>query len=105
MPFGLSPFVCSKISGALGTEPKLRRVRIFGSRAKGNYKPSSDVDLAVFAPDLSFRELLELRSKLDDLPCIFSLDTVHFDSLENERLKDSILRDGVDWPDFIPKQS
>ena len=98
MPFGLSAFVTDGITEVLRSEPRLKKVRVFGSRAKGTSRPSSDVDLALFAPSLDFDGFLDLRAKLDDLPCVFSLDTVHFDALENDRLKEAILRDGVPWP-------
>ena len=46
--------VCRLVS-RLGAEPSVHRVILFGSRARGDARPRSDVDLAVDAPGLAAR--------------------------------------------------
>ena len=55
----------------------------------------ADVDMAIFAPELSFEEFLRLRAALDDLPILFKLDTVHFDTIGTPDFKESILKEGI----------
>jgi predicted nucleotidyltransferase len=52
------------------------RVFIYGSRAKGTQKPTSDIDLAVrFALDAEV-SLARLKSDLDDLPILLAVDVI-----------------------------
>lgn len=68
---------------------------MFGSRAKNSWKPGSDIDLAVVAPEMSNSRFTQLWSDIDDLPLIFKVDCLHWDRLENLRLKEKILQEGV----------
>ena len=43
--FGLSEKTIEIIKKLLSNYPQIKKVKIFGSRAKGNYKPSSDIDI------------------------------------------------------------
>jgi len=47
MNFGLLPGDIEKITKAFKQYPEIEQVILLGSRAKGNYKPGSDVDLAI----------------------------------------------------------
>jgi len=74
--------------------PQVEKVLIFGSRARGDYKPASDIDLAVCAPDMSFDDFALLKARLEDLPLIFKIDLVHKDHLEDQGLRDVIHNEG-----------
>jgi predicted nucleotidyltransferase len=95
MRLGMDEGILRGIAGVFARQPAISEARIYGSRARGDFKDVSDIDIALFAPDLTFRDFLLLRSDLDDLPCLYKLDTTHFDTLENEGLKETILREGV----------
>lgn len=92
--FGLAKSHYQSIVEILTRYKKIEKVLIFGSRAKGTAKPYSDFDLAVFAPTMSSSEFSALWNALDDLPLIFKLDILHWDSLSNIQLKDKILKEG-----------
>ena len=47
MQFGLSENIIERIQKTFEANAKVDAVIIFGSRAKGNYKEGSDIDLAV----------------------------------------------------------
>ncbi|MCL2739966.1 MAG: nucleotidyltransferase domain-containing protein [Oscillospiraceae bacterium] len=69
----------------------IEKAAIFGSRAKGNFKPNSDIDIAIWAPsDVAAK----LASELDELPTPYKFDCLYFDSIQNEDLKEHILRVG-----------
>ena len=55
--------------------PEIERVFIYGSRAKGNYRPGSDIDLTLVGKDISHERLLSIEHQLDDLllPYLFGL--------------------------------
>ena len=47
MRYGLLPADLEVIVNTLQAYPQIEKALIFGSRAKGNYKPGSDVDIAI----------------------------------------------------------
>ncbi len=74
--------------------PTVKRVILYGSRARGDYKNGSDIDIAIDAPEMSDREFSRLWNSLDDLPIIYTMDIVHLQSLKNELLLDAIRQEG-----------
>ncbi len=94
MTFGLSERIRADIRQVFGHYPAIERVLIFGSRAKGNARPGSDIDLAVIAPEMTDAEFARLWNAIDDLPLVFKVDLLHWDRLANPRLKDKIPRGG-----------
>jgi uncharacterized protein len=75
--------------------PSVREVRLFGSRATGNARRASDVDLAVFAPDATADEWARLCEALEKTPIIYELDIVRTERTVNSRLREKIEREGV----------
>ena len=49
MNHGLSATVVAAINRVLARCPEVERAVLYGSRAKGNFKPGSDIDLTLFA--------------------------------------------------------
>jgi predicted nucleotidyltransferase len=75
----------------------VQKAAIFGSRARGDFKDHSDIDLAVWAPQLSPEAFARLAWDVDDLPMVFKIDLVRMDSLEDNNLRNQVLRDGVNF--------
>ena len=69
------------------------KVILFGSRARGDYKKNSDIDIAVDLK-LPFREERKLKEKIEELSGIYSVDLIFFPKI-NENLKKHILKEGV----------
>ena len=86
---GLSENLFNHIIQLFSQEPAVQWLKIYGSRAMGNYKKTSDIDLAFSA---SGDDLLaaRLRAKLDDLPTALSFDVTHYESIQNDALKGHI---------------
>ncbi len=72
----------------------VREVWIFGSRAKGNYKPGSDIDLAIMNSGIALQDLLFLQGKFESSSLPYKLDVVNYQALKNEQLKEHIDRVG-----------
>jgi len=69
---------------------EVKEVRIFGSRAMGNFKPGSDVDLALFG-DGSLECTTRIRAKLnEDLPLPYFFDVVDYTQVTNPDFRDHI---------------
>ena len=81
------------IRRVLTATPGLGRAVVFGSRAKGNAKPGSDIDLAVWGQV----DVTHLTAQLQDegpLPYLF--DVVPYETLRHEALKEHIDRVGIE---------
>jgi proline iminopeptidase len=92
--FGLAPHHYHDIEKVCSRFPKINKILLFGSRAKGTARQGSDFDLAVFAPSMTSSEFNQLWNALAALPLIFKLDILHWDTLEQANLKDKILQEG-----------
>jgi uncharacterized protein len=73
---------------------KLDEVVIFGSRAKGNAKPGSDIDLALFGENISASDLLSFYEQLDNLNLPYRFDLIIYDQIEKEAVREHIDRVG-----------
>lgn len=95
MLFGLKDEQLTKIKNALSSFGKIDEVIIFGSRAKGNFKPGSDIDLAIKSKDFSFDDLLKLHHTLDELNLPYKFDLLIYSSIKDKDVIEHINRAGV----------
>ena len=96
MKFGLSEATIEKICAVLARYPQVETAVLYGSRAKGNYKPGSDIDLTLYGgEDLSLRVLLHIMSEIDDLLLPYTIDLSIYHTISNPDLIDHIERVGV----------
>ncbi|MGE5528948.1 MAG: type VII toxin-antitoxin system MntA family adenylyltransferase antitoxin [Patescibacteria group bacterium] len=72
----------------------VERVILFGSRARGDARPKSDIDLAVFAGP-SFTQPGRLAAEVEELPTLLDVDLVFVDEAIGPRIMDRIAREGV----------
>lgn len=93
--FGLSDSDLTKIINILRSTESVKGAKIFGSRAKGNFREGSDIDIAIDAPKLDHNQYLRLSSKLDDLMLPYKIDIVIMHQIDNTELIDHIQRIGV----------
>ena len=75
--------------------PELEKVVLYGSRAKGNFKPGSDIDLTLFGAALTADTLASISIALDDLLLPYTIDLSRHESLDNAELREHIKRVGV----------
>ena len=73
----------------------VEEVRVFGSRANGIARRSSDLDLAISSPEATPAEWAELYDALQNTPIIYALDIVRLERVANARLKAKIAREGI----------
>jgi predicted nucleotidyltransferase len=78
------PEAVRRLVARLGAEPGVRRVVLFGSRARGDAGPRSDVDLAVEAPGLSAHEWLRLTDMAEEVDTLLSIDLVRLEEAPEE---------------------
>ena len=83
------------IRKALEKHPEIERAILYGSRALGNYKKGSDVDLAIVGKRVTHKIIVRLNDDLNEVyPLPYMFDLVHYDDLSNENLIDHIDQHG-----------
>ena len=95
MRFGLPESAIEQICAIFASHREIERAVLYGSRAKGNFKPGSDIDLTLFGTDLTHELLLDLLVELDDLLLPWMIDLSLFASLNHPALQEHINRVGV----------
>ena len=94
MKFGLPDNTIEKIHEVFAKYPHVEKVIIYGSRAKGNYKNGSDIDLTMFGESISERDRHNIFFELDELPMPYMVDLSIFSKLNHVELEEHILRVG-----------
>lgn len=102
MNHGLSAATVAKIHGVLSLHPEVERALLYGSRAKGDFKRGSDIDLMLTGSGLDERILRRIDDELDDLLLPYEFDLSHFEQLTPEPLRDHIRRAGVVFYEKTP---
>jgi predicted nucleotidyltransferase len=97
MTDGLKPTYRQAIIAMLSVNPRVERIVLFGSRATGNFTPSSDVDIALFGDQLSLSDQAALSENMAARPMPQQVDLLIFHRLENEQLREHIRSRGVEW--------
>lgn len=103
--FGLPEHVIEQLCSIFWGYPEIERVLVYGSRAKGNYRPGSDIDLSLIAPAMSFDALLQIENRLDDLLLPWMIDLSLLHQIENPDLVAHINRVGIDLCALAEKQA
>ena len=81
MNWGLSESVITSIRGIFACFPLVTKAVIYGSRAKGNYKHGSDIDLTLFGAGLTMQDCATIAKALDDLLLPYCIDLSVYDNL------------------------
>ena len=91
--YGISSEIYNEIIETFKKIPELCTVIIFGSRARGDYKKTSDIDLAVqFANEDKKLKLIRL---LDEIKCVLKFDVINLETISNKELIENIKKDGI----------
>lgn len=74
---------------------KIAKAILFGSRAKGNFQPGSDIDIALFGENLTINDVIDLKIAFDELDFPYKVDFVIYDRIKELSLKEHINRVGL----------
>ena len=95
--FGIPQNTYNKIKKFFSSVDEIEKIKIFGSRAKGNYKPFSDIDLVIYGEKITEKMVLHILTELDELPTPYKFDVIDYKTINNENLKKSIDEYGIDF--------
>ena len=95
--FGLEEEVVNKIVDILKKYEEVESAKIFGSRARGDYRKGSDIDIAIFGDKLTHTINTKIFYEIDDLYLPYMIDLINFNSLRtDDKLRENILKEGVE---------
>jgi len=94
LKFGLKQTTIDKINGVFHMHPEIDKVVIYGSRAKGNYRPGSDIDITLFGENVTRETLSKLDWEIDDLNTPYLFDISIYTKLNSPSLQEHIDRVG-----------
>jgi predicted nucleotidyltransferase len=93
--FGLLDRDIEYISEAISKFQTIEKAIIFGSRAMGNYKKGSDVDIVIFGEHITKEVLFMLDDYLNEIyPLPYFFDLLHYENISNANLKKHIDDEG-----------
>lgn len=92
--FGLSDWTMSDLRSVFSRYPNIKKVILFGSRAKGNYRTGSDIDLALVGDGIGHREILQIYNDIDDLGLLYSIDLLDYNQQKGKPICEHIDRTG-----------
>lgn len=96
MKFGIKDKYLDELHDIFSQISGINRVVLYGSRARGDFKAGSDLDICLFGASISNSDVSLLLSKLyySNIPYFF--DVAVWDRIKNKAFADNIRRDGVE---------
>ncbi len=96
MQYGLSTQTLQKIRDVFVRYPQVKEVMLYGSRARGDYKNGSDIDLTLRgSSELTHTLLSQIANDLDDQMLPYTIDLSIFKNIRNPEMVEQIERVGV----------
>lgn len=84
MNYGLSDKTYNKLVSVFEKYPEIQKVIIYGSRAGGNFKEGSDIDITLLGDNISDKLLSKIFWEVDDLDTPYLFDISIYSNLNNE---------------------
>ena len=94
MEFGLKDMEIKALRDVLASVPEVEEAIIYGSRARGTNRKSSDIDMTLKGDNLIYLQLALLDAKIDDLYLPYFVDLSLYSMIKNVDLIASIEREG-----------
>ncbi len=94
LQYGLKKESIEKVNQIFSRYDKIEEVILYGSRAKGNYKPGSDIDLTLKGNALDLTIINKISLELDDLLLPYTFDLSIYHHIRDPDLIDHIRRVG-----------
>ena len=97
MTDGLKDVHREAIIAAIAANDRVERAVLFNSPARATNTASSDVHIALFGDRLTLTDQTRLAAALDEIPTVQSVDLLLYDSIQDQTLREHILRQGTEW--------
>ena len=112
MKFGLEQHIIDKLIVVFEQHSKVDKALVFGSRAKGNYRPDSacgfadrsDIDIAIKGQDLHTDDIIAMSVAFEEKGITHKIDLINYQGIQEPDLKDHIDRVGIElysrWKEY-----
>ena len=97
MKLGLEEHIIENIISVLEQYPKVDKAFVIGSRAKGNYRPDSDIDIAIKGNQIATDDIITLSVAFETKCITPKFDLIDYNSIEEPALREHIDRVGVEF--------
>ncbi|GGF87856.1 nucleotidyltransferase domain-containing protein [Cysteiniphilum litorale] len=95
MNYGLNNYHIDEIHAILSLFPEIKTAVLFGSRAMGNYKEASDIDIALIGKEINFKVLINLKDQFENSNIPYFVDLVDYQTIASEALLEHIDEVGI----------
>jgi predicted nucleotidyltransferase len=96
MSYGLEDITLQKIKSVFSNFPQIEQAILYGSRAKGNFRPGSDIDITLKGDGLTLAVMNEIGLRLDDLLLPYFIDLSVYSHIKEADLLEHIERVGIE---------
>jgi predicted nucleotidyltransferase len=97
MIYGLKNDAIEQIKSVFKRYHEIEKVILYGSRAKGNYRPNSDIDVTILGEDIDLTILNKISWELDDLMLPYTFDISIYKNISQNDFLDHIKRIGIEF--------
>lgn len=87
--FGLSEKTIEMLQEYFSNISEIEMIKVYGSRAMGNYRKGSDVDFALYGK-LNKQLVRKISFEVDELNTPYMFDITNYQTIQNEKLKEHI---------------
>lgn len=95
--FGIRNEVLEEIIKVISKYKEVKSAKIYGSRARGDYKDNSDIDIAIIGEDITNSLHTKIYFELEELYIPYKFDVINFHTLSSDdKVRESILKEGVE---------
>lgn len=95
LQYGLKETERRMLQDMFAANRHIEQVVLFGSRAMGNHKPFSDVDITLLGKELSHGDLIRLYTDVDESSLPYKFDISLFSKIKDKELIDHINHRGI----------
>ena len=104
MAFGLEQHILDKIISVFEANARVDKAYVFGSRAKGNYRPDSDIDIAIKGIAITLDDILKMSMAFEDKGIKNEIDLIDYTTIKEPALLEHIDRVGIEvyssWKEY-----
>jgi type I restriction enzyme S subunit len=96
MKFGLEQHIIDNLISVFEQNSKVDKAYIFGSRAKGNYRTDSDIDIAIKGQEITTDDIISMSVAFESKGITFKIDLINYHTIKEPDLKDHIDRISIE---------
>jgi len=94
---GLTKKIIERVKAVFEKYVQIEQVLLYGSRAMGNYKPTSDIDLTLIGQNIDLSLQTKIEFDLDDLLLPYKFDISIYDKIINPDFVEHINKVGKEF--------